>query len=195
MLFDIQSKSFNKALILNDIKLNIKPGESIAILGPSGTGKSTLLRIMAGLDRDFVGSVPPNIHCALMFQQPNLLAWRSVYHNLSIFHPNASDSELHYALGNVELLDKKDHYPHQLSLGQQRRLSLARAFLGTAELILLDEPFASLDDRLRDEMLALAVKHCAQKQCAAVLVTHSLSEAQSFATSIYQLRDGGLYLD
>lgn len=186
---DLHRKSFAGHTVLKDIHLDLKQGDRVAIFGPSGVGKTTLLRIIAGLDKRFIGTreVPDEI--ALMFQNPTLLEWRTTWDNLQIFHPEAADREIQEALAQVGLQDKADHYPRQLSVGQQRRLALARCFLTPTPLVLLDEPFASLDQGLRHEMLALTRAFLDKTESALVLVTHAQDEAEALGATNYELRD------
>lgn len=173
----IKAKSFGAEIILRDIQLSLGTGARHAILGPSGIGKSTLLRIIAGLDPQFTGHCNRPKKCAIMFQNPTLLPWRTALQNLSIFHPDAPRTALQDALDNVGLAEKGQHFPNQLSVGQQRRLALARTFLGQADLVLLDEPFASLDNDLRHSMLDLTKRLLDNAGSALVLVTHDAYEA------------------
>ena len=187
LALDLRSKSFGDTPVLKDIALTLAQGERIAILGPSGIGKSTLLRIIAGLDTQFEGTRAAPERISLMFQSPNLLAWRSVADNLAVFHPQASDADIRGALAQVGLIDKADLFPRQLSVGQQRRLALARSFMGAADLILLDEPFTSLDQELRADMIALTQRLLAQSNSSLILVTHAPEEAEMLGASPLQL--------
>lgn len=173
---NVRSKSFGEQHILGSCQLQLQAGERISILGPSGMGKSTLLRIIAGLDKDYQGRVLLPERIAFMFQEPNLLDWRNCYQNLLIFHPQAGRDQARTALEQVGLGDKGLHYPRQLSLGQQRRLALARTFLSNAELVLLDEPFTSLDPQLKTDMLELTRTLLDQSGAMLLHVTHDAKE-------------------
>jgi len=175
---NVISKKFGEQQVLGSCKLELKAGERISILGASGIGKSTLLRIISGLDTDYEGSVNCPDKIAYMFQGPNLLNWRNCYQNLLIFHPNASKDDAQKALDKVGLKDKGHHYPRQLSLGQQRRLALARTFLSPTDLILLDEPFTSLDPQLKSSMLELTRDLLNQSGAMLIHVTHDISEVE-----------------
>jgi len=182
---NLKEKHFGDEVVLSKISIQLKKGERLAILGPSGVGKTTLLRIIAGLDSDFSGSLSAPDNVGLMFQSPNLLLWRNAHDNLAIFHPKASSQSVEKALLDVGLAGKSLHYPHQLSLGQQRRLALARCFLADDELICLDEPFASLDDSLRLDMRELTDRLLQHR--ALILVTHFAGDAEALGCQILNL--------
>lgn len=185
---DIRLKAFAGREILRDLRFTVEAGETLAVLGPSGVGKSTLLRILAGLDRDFDGSVRKPARVAMVFQEPTLLPWRRAIENLTLV-TGVSRTQAEAALAEVGLAGRGAIYPRQLSLGQQRRLALARAFVTRPELLLLDEPFVSLDEKLVGEMLSLTEALIAASRPATVFVTHSALEAERLATRM--LRIGG----
>ena len=181
-------KTFGKQQILGNCQLKLKAGEHLSLLGPSGIGKSTLLRIIAGLDTRFEGEVIRPEGIAYMFQGPNLLDWRNCYQNLLIFHRDASQEDAHAALEQVGLSDKGLNYPRQLSLGQQRRLALARTFLSDTDLVLLDEPFTSLDPKLKAEMLKLTRNLLNQSGAALVHVTHDAMEVDILGSQAVEMQ-------
>lgn len=185
---DVVSKSFGKQQILGSCKLSLQAGERVSILGPSGIGKSTLLRIIAGLDTNYTGQVNCPERMAFMFQGPNLLEWRNCYQNLLIFHPQSSKAQAQSALDQVGLGDKGLHYPRQLSLGQQRRLALARTFLSQTDLVLLDEPFTSLDPQLKSDMLELTRNLLDQSGAMLVHVTHDAMEVDILGSQAIEMR-------
>jgi NitT/TauT family transport system ATP-binding protein len=123
-----------------------------------------------------------------MFQGPNLLDWRNCYQNLMIFHRDASQEEAQAALEKVGLGGKGLNYPRQLSLGQQRRLALARTFLSKTDLVLLDEPFTSLDPKLKAEMLELTRNLLKQSGAALVHVTHDAEEVEILGSNAVELQ-------
>jgi NitT/TauT family transport system ATP-binding protein len=184
----VRRKVLGGTEILRDVRLELAPGERVAVLGPSGVGKSTLLRIVAGVDQAFDGIIERPDNIAIVFQEPTLLRWRSVLANLTLTHPGLSDEAAGAMLGRVGLAGKAELYPGQLSLGQQRRVALARAFVGRPELLVLDEPFVSLDPALSEEMIALTESLIAETKPSVLLVTHILSEAQRLGDRICRLQ-------
>lgn len=119
----ITAKRFGRTQVLGPITFNIATGETAALVGPSGIGKTTLLRILAGMDRQFDGTVLCPHPMAFVFQEPTLLPWRSALQNLLLVHRQLSPDQARAALERVGLAGKEDLFPGQLSLGQQRRLS------------------------------------------------------------------------
>jgi NitT/TauT family transport system ATP-binding protein len=177
----IRCKRFGAELILRDLVFQVASGEVLALRGPSGVGKSTLLRILAGLDTEFDGQVRREGRLAMVFQEPTLLPWRSARDNLRLT-TGVSSEAAEAALVRVGLGGKGRLFPGQLSLGQQRRLSLARAYAARPDILLLDEPFVSLDDALVAEMLELTESVISEQRPATVFVTHSSVEAARLAT-------------
>ena len=185
---DIRSKSFGGQPVLGRIAFGIDRGETVALIGPSGIGKTTLLRIVVGIDTDFDGAIDRPEAQAIVFQEPTLLPWRSALDNLLLIHPALEPEVARAALGRVGLAGKDDLFPGQLSLGQQRRLALARAFAGKPELLVMDEPFVSLDAAAAKSMLALTEDLIAEHQPATLFVTHAPAEAEQLADRILELR-------
>ena len=172
--------------VLGDITLTVARGETLALVGPSGIGKSTLLRVFAGLERRFTGRCTVAGRAAIVFQEPALLPWRTARDNITIPTgvPPARAAE---ALAEVGLAGRAGAFPLQLSLGQQRRLALARAFAVAPDLMLLDEPFVSLDPALVDEMMDLFRDLRARHRITTILVTHVRAEAEALADRVVTL--------
>jgi ABC-type nitrate/sulfonate/bicarbonate transport system ATPase subunit len=183
---EIQSKSFGAAKVLGPIAFTLTPGETLAVVGPSGIGKSTLLRLLAGLDTDFEGRIDLPAHRAMVFQEPTLLPWRNALANVTLV-TGVTEAAARAALDDVGLVPSADLFPSQMSLGQRRRLSLARAFAAKPDLLLMDEPFVSLDQALVDEMIGLTEKLLASRPISTVFVSHAMYEAERLATRIIRL--------
>ncbi|MFQ1700761.1 ABC transporter ATP-binding protein [Loktanella agnita] len=184
---DVRAKRFGSSQVLKDIRFSVAAGETVAILGPSGIGKTTLLRLIAGIDPRFDGQITRPENTAIVFQEPVLLPWRSVIDNILLIHPHLGRPTAWVALDEVGLGDKADLFPSQLSLGQQRRLSLARGFAGAPELLIMDEPFVSLDAQTAAAMLDLTEALITKTRPATIFVTHALREAERLATRIIHL--------
>lgn len=185
---DIRGKSFGETPVLGPCAFNIARGETVALLGPSGVGKTTLLKIVAGIDEDFEGAVERPGKIAMVFQEPTLLPWRSALRNLTLVHPDLSEADARDMLARVGLGDKAAHFPGQLSLGQQRRLALARAFAGRPEFLIMDEPLASLDAGTAGAMLTLIGDLISGTGPAALIVTHAPADAERLAARVLELR-------
>ncbi|MEP2531159.1 ABC transporter ATP-binding protein [Shimia sp.] len=183
---EVQSLVFAGAPVLGAIDLNIRQSETVALVGPSGIGKTSILRIIAGLERRHRGTCNISGTVAMVFQEPTLLPWRSALDNIVIAADVSPEMAL-AALDDVGLADRSDDFPAQLSLGQQRRLSLARAFAVRPDLLLMDEPFVSLDPELVEDMMALFAKLRAAHQVTTILVTHVRQEAEKLASRIVSL--------
>ncbi|MBR1088527.1 ABC transporter ATP-binding protein [Bradyrhizobium manausense] len=191
---EITGKTFKSAAggtheVLAPMKFALQSGEVGVLIGPSGCGKSTMLRIILGLDRDFDGHVarPPEARIGMVFQEPRLLPWRSVEQNVRLAAPDASDAKLSELFRILELDAHRSHFPGELSLGLARRVALARAFAVEPDLLVLDEPLASLDDalagRLRDEIATLV----ASRPMMTLLVTHSIDDAIRLGDRLFVL--------
>lgn len=186
MRIDIQEKSFGDAQILGAVRIDVGDMEKIALTGPSGIGKSTLLRLIAGLDTDFEGSVTNVGKLAFVFQEPTLLPWRTAQQNLTIT-TGVSKAEARELLQSVGLADKADLFPTQLSLGQRRRIAIVRAFARQPDTLLMDEPFASLDPDAALGIKSLLRTLLNDRPTRLVLVTHAASEADELADRIVRL--------
>ncbi|WP_444870556.1 ATP-binding cassette domain-containing protein [Rhodobacter capsulatus] len=183
---DLTEKRFGATVILGALRLRVEQGEVLGIAGPSGSGKSTLLRILAGVDTRFRGTLQGPSRRAMVFQEPNLMPWRRVIDNIIL--PTGVDAATAEAwLSRVGLAGYGAHWPGQLSLGQARRVGLARAFAARPELLILDEPFVSLDAGRVAELLDLTAALIAETRPAVVLASHAAPELDRLATRRAQL--------
>jgi NitT/TauT family transport system ATP-binding protein len=169
--------------VLGELNFSLANGEVAALVGPSGCGKTTLLRIIAGLDRDYQGAVRLPDHCRLgmVFQEPRLLPWRSVEANVRLAAPEATDATLDALFQTLGLSSHRGHYPGELSLGLARRVALARAFAVAPDLLVLDEPFVSLDAALAERLRSELVELVTRRPVTTLLVTHDVDEAIGLA--------------
>lgn len=185
MRLEVEAKFYGKKQVLGRCVLEVSRGHRLALLGPSGIGKTTILRILLGLDRDFVGTLSGTARHAPIFQEPVLLPWRNALQNIVIASritaPQAEDWLLRVGLGGHAA-----HYPRQLSLGQQRRLALARAFALKPDILIMDEPFASLDAATAAKMIGLTTQMLDESGAGLMIVTHDPAEAAALgATPLY----------
>ena len=195
------SKSYGTAAILEDINLTVEPGEFVSLIGPSGCGKSTILKLAAGLTAPSAGTVTVNgarpeqlrKFTSFIFQDATLLPWRTVEENvglqLELEHaPKSLRREKTAALlALVGLQSAARLYPRQLSGGMKMRVSIARALSTEPRLLLMDEPFAALDEMSRDRLNEEILRLKAEQQWTGVFVTHSVAEAVFLSTRILVL--------
>src|SRR6516225_4369460 len=179
---------------LRNLRACVAPSEFCVITGPSGCGKTTLLNIIAGLDLDFAGalSFEPSDRGAprigYVFQSPRLLPWRTVRENIAlVLARNADRVELEGLLTDIGVADVADAYPAQLSGGMARRAALARAFAIAPDLLLMDEPFLSLDAAAADRLRRLLLHLVSTRPATVLFVTHDLAEAVELADRILVL--------
>jgi NitT/TauT family transport system ATP-binding protein len=196
---DIREKQYSGAAggrrvtALQDLHASVAPSEFCVITGPSGCGKTTLLNIVAGLDRDFAGTLrfesgnhSPRI--GYVFQSPRLLPWRTVRENIALAIPRDFDrAALGALLDEIGLADAANAYPAQLSGGMARRAALARAFAIKPDLLLMDEPFLSLDVAAAESLRSLLLRLVAARPATVLFVTHDLTEAVELADRIVVL--------
>jgi ABC-type nitrate/sulfonate/bicarbonate transport system ATPase subunit len=175
---------------VRDFVLDLKPESMTVLMGPSGCGKTTMLRIIARLDDRFTGNIgiPPNTRIGVMFQEPRLLPWRTVRQNIELVAaPGFSEKDLERLAHAVGIADMLPRYPQELSLGLARRVALARAFATKPDLLLLDEPFVSLDEKTADRLRHLLLDVWSARPTTAILVTHNAREAILLADQLVLL--------
>jgi NitT/TauT family transport system ATP-binding protein len=175
--------------VLGELAFALENGEVAALVGPSGCGKTTLLRIIVGLDREYQGSVtmPAESRLGMVFQEPRLLPWRTVEDNVRLAAPQAGDAVLDALFATLGLAVHRNHFPGELSLGLARRVALARAFAVDPDLLVLDEPFVSLDAALAERLRAELVELVSRRPVTTLLVTHDLEEAIGLADRLFVL--------
>ena len=190
------TRRFGEAAVLDDLDLSIGAAEFVALLGRSGSGKTTLLRAIAGLDAVPGAVLDVPTQRAVVFQEPRLLPWKRVWENIVIGLPGSGlrDRAL-AALAEVELDHRADAWPLTLSGGEAQRAALARALVRHPGLLLLDEPFASLDALTRIRMHALVERLWQTHRPAVLLVTHDVDEAILLADRALVLSAGRIAAD
>ncbi|MEF2072586.1 ABC transporter ATP-binding protein [Consotaella aegiceratis] len=180
----------NTVEVLDDVAFALPRNAFTCLIGPSGCGKTTTLRILMGLDEHYEGEIDAALRTARLgaaFQEPRLLPWRTLAQNVALATRGAaepSDALVKAALADVGLGDLGDRYPGQISLGQQRRAALARAFAVQPEILYLDEPFVSLDEATAQRLRRLLVELWSSRQVTVLMVTHNVREAVQLADRI-----------
>ncbi|MEM7057593.1 MAG: ATP-binding cassette domain-containing protein [Pseudomonadota bacterium] len=185
---DIRAKWFDGEQVLGHVQAEVPLGQRVALLGPSGIGKSTLLALISGTDKTFEGSVQrPSGRLAMIFQTPRLLPWRTLVQNI-ILVPGAEDeSKARALLADVGLENASDSHPEKVSLGMQRRAAIARAMAVSPSTLLMDEPLVSLDPEAAVEMRRLLVKAMDRTAATAMFATHDRFEALTLADRVLEL--------
>lgn len=187
------SKSYGEKRVFDEFRLNIDEGEILCLLGESGVGKTTFLRILAGLtayEGEIVGAPQKT---GFVFQEPRLLPWASARENLR--YAGADESEIAPTLEKTGMSELADRRASRLSGGEKQRVALARAFLSGAPLLLLDEPFSALDLTLKVRLWETFAALWKEKRPTCVLVTHDIEEAFALGHRIVLLRDGKIVYD
>ena len=187
----INAKAFpapdgSKRPVLRDVAFSAGMGLILAFFGPSGMGKSTILRIAAGLDADFEGFVrrPPG-RLGMMFQEPRLAPWLSVADNIRLVATKGAPApDIPGLLEEVGLRGASERWPRELSLGMARRVALARALTVAPDMLVLDEPFASLDPQLSAGLAAIVRARASRMRTLVLLASHELDQALAIADRI-----------
>lgn len=206
VVINIKSKHYPGVAepVLKDLIIRIKSGEFVSLVGPSGAGKTTLLNIVAGLDKNFSGQVntggnkkekissDQQSRVAYVFQTPRLLPWLTVEENLKLVLPGepGDEEKIIHVLKSVGLDTRRDSFPGALSGGMQRRVALARAFVIQPALLLLDEPFVSVDAPTAERLRELLMTLWQETQPTVILVSHLLQEAIALADRVIFLSAG-----
>lgn len=201
-------RAFGNQVVIAGMSLRIEAGEFLAVLGPSGCGKSTLLRMIAGLDQPDAGRILTEpetgaFQRAFVFQDAHLLPWRNVLDNAALplelmgVEKEERRRKARAVLERVHLTDAVNHYPAQLSGGMRMRVSLARALVTEPQLLLLDEPFAALDEITRFHLDVHLRELWRERNMTVIFVTHSISEAAFLAgrAVVMGKRGGNITLD
>ncbi len=185
---------FGDTAVLAELSLDVRPGEFVALVGPSGCGKTTILNLCSGWLPPTSGGVQRPERVRMVFQQDGLFPWLTAYENIHVGLRHMSDAQTR-ARRTSDLLDLvrlgafASHYPHQLSGGMRQRIELARALGGDTDLLLMDEPFSSLDYlsrlRLRQELAGLL----REQPRTVILVTHDIEEAAQLADRVLVLSE------
>lgn len=171
-------KKFDNLDVLNNLELEINKEEIICIVGPSGCGKSTILNIIAGLIEPDKGDITSDLDSVgYVFQEDRLLPFKTVYENIAIVGAEKNHKKIMELIHNVGLNGFEDSYPNKLSGGMRQRCSIARAFYFNCEILLMDEPFKSLDYNLKVNMIKYLIKLWDKSKSSIVFVTHNIDEA------------------
>lgn len=203
LLLNSVTKRYGNKTILDELELHIPAGQFVAVVGRSGGGKSTLLRLLAGLENANGGSLiagnaplrESQDETRLMFQDARLLPWKSVINNVGLgLKGNWKESAMK-ALEAVGLANRATEWPAALSGGQKQRVALARALIHRPRLLLLDEPLGALDALTRIEMQELIVSLWQEHGFTVLLVTHDVSEAVAMADRVLLIEEGKIGLD
>lgn len=179
--------------VLKDLNLSVPANEITVLLGRSGCGKTTLLRLIGGLDRDYTGTIstPHNTRPAFVFQEARLMPWLTVAQNIAfgLKKKDIDPTEIQRLISLTGLEGFSEALPQQLSGGMQQRTALARALALDPGFILMDEPFAALDHFTREKMQQVLLDIHKQNRCGVLFVTHSIDEALAIADRIVILEN------
>ena len=187
---NISSKNYQDNKIIENLKLEVKKSEFISIIGPSGCGKTTLLNIISNTDKDYLGSIffdkkdVSNTNIGVMFQDSRLIPWLTIFENIMLVSKAKDEELILQSLYEVGLEDYINSYAKELSGGMQRRAALVRAFINKPDILLLDEPFISLDYPTAQALRSDFLKFYKKYKPTVILITHDLKEAVSLSQRI-----------
>lgn len=188
-------KSFGENKVYDKFSLNFKEGQVNCILGKSGCGKSTLLKIISGLESTNKGKVlnVPN-KISYIFQEDRLVEWKNIYENLelpiiNLYRKHEREEKIKEILKLFSLEETIYAYPKSLSGGMRQRINIARAFIYRGELLLMDEPFKSLDKVSKDSVIKFFNYYIEKNKTTVIMVTHDIDEALSLGDYIFLLGD------
>jgi len=183
------SHSFGAVEVLRHLSLEVSRGEFVAVVGPSGCGKTTLLNLLSGFVEPSSGTVLRAGRMRMVYQQDGLFPWMTVAENILLGLRQIKDAaergrQLNEMIGLIGLTGFEGHYPHQLSGGMRQRVELARALAGETDILLMDEPFSSLDYLTRLRMRQELARMLRERPRTVVLVTHDIEEAAQLADRV-----------
>lgn len=186
--------AFGAVEVLKELSLEVRRGEFVAFVGPSGCGKTTLLNLCSGFLQPTSGSVDRSGRVRMVFQQDGLFPWLTVGENIALGLRHLADEGERGRRGAallalIGLVGFERHYPHELSGGMRQRVELARALAGESEILLMDEPFSSLDYLTRLRMRAELARLLREQPRTVVLVTHDIEEAAQLADRVFVLSE------
>ena len=192
--FDRVSQHFGEVEVLSELSLSVHPGEFVALVGPSGCGKTTLLNLCSGWLEPSSGTVHRPAGVRMVFQQDGLFPWLTVAENVHLGLRHVADKAVRTRQADallelIGLSDFRSHYPHQLSGGMRQRVELARALGGGTDLLLMDEPFSSVDYLTRLKLRAELARLLREQPRTVVLVTHDIEEAAQLADRVLVLSE------
>ncbi|MGE5537708.1 MAG: ABC transporter ATP-binding protein [Gemmatimonas sp.] len=192
LAIDIRGKAFGDRSVLRDVVFDAAEGEIVAVMGASGCGKSTLLSLIAGIDRAYEGTIARPVASALgiVFQEPRLLPWLTARANVELVverRRNAPALAMRW-LRRVGLGDAADVHPRTLSLGMARRVAMARALAVDPTVLLLDEPFSSLDEVTADQLRALLFAEARARRITTIVATHDIRDVVAIADRLIALQ-------
>ena len=201
----------NERYVVENFSLSVNSGEIVCLFGPTGCGKTTLLRIIAGLEKQTKGSIvvnskifsneevflpPEERNIGMMFQDnalfPHLKVEENILFGIQSLKPDEKKSTLNFLLKNMSIKDISKSYPHQLSGGEKQRVALARSIAPKPNILLMDEPFSELDDAMKSKLLDLTLTSLKKQNITAVVVTHNASDARKMADKLAIMENGKL---